>query len=342
MQFHYTAPQTPLEVMMGGYFCINAIGQIEPGDGKKFAEFLRTSNPPPRCAVYIDSTGGDVDAAMEIGRLIRGAWFSTDVGRYQIDFDRKSVVPIAQRKKFPGNCMSAATLIYLGGRLRYLDEKAKFGVHQFNFPSAKGEEVPRHFLAKSQTLSARISEYISDMGISPQFLLMSAETPSDRIQIVDREKLEKLGIVTGGLTGVNWTLEANNGVSYVKGERDSIYGHHKVMLCYGKDIGFGFWAVIETQGRANELLNFGLVEIVVNGEDIRIDVSSRIERSEHGIYTNVFANISEDEARQIAFSDSFGVQVRFSSEAELFLGISAMDTTDGKMKLRTFFENHKR
>lgn len=342
MQFHYTAPQTSLEEMMGGHFCINAIGNIEPGDDKKFEKFLRTSNPPPRCVVYIDSTGGDVDAAIGIGRLIRGAWFSTDVGRYQIDFDRKSDVPIAHRKKLSGKCMSAATLLYLGGRLRYLDRKAKFGVHQFNFPSAQGDEVPRHFLSKSQTISARISEYLSDMGISTQFLLLTASTPNDRIQIVDREKLEAIGVVTGGQTGVTWTLEANNGVSYVKGERDSLYGHHKVMLCYRKDIGFSFWAVIETQGRSYELLNFGHVEVVINGEDKRLDISSRVERGESGIYTNVFARISEEEAHEIAFSESFGVQIRFSSEAPLFLGVSAMDTSDGRMKLKTFFENHKK
>lgn len=238
--------------------------------------------------------------------------------------------------------MSSATLIYLGGRLRYLDKKAKFGVHQFNFPSAHGDEVPRHFLAKSQTISARISEYISDMGISTKFLLLTASIPNDKIRIVDRGELESIGVVTGGLTGVTWTLEENNGISYVKGERDSLHGHHKVMICYNKEIGFAFWAVIETQGRAHELLNFGLVEVVINGEDRRINISSRVERGEYGIYTNIFARISEEEAHEIAFSESFGVQIRFSSEAQLFLGVSAMDTSDGRMKLKTFFDNHRK
>jgi hypothetical protein len=342
MQFHYTAPQTQFEALFGGYFCINAIGNIEPGDDKKFTEFLKVSRAPPRCVVYIDSTGGDVDAAIEIGRIIRGSWFSTAVGRYLLDSDRIVDIPLIPRKMHHGRCLSAATLIYLGGRLRYLDDQAMFGVHQFTFPLAQGHDVPKHFLARSQTLSARLSEYISDMGISPKFLLLSAATLSDKMQIVSKSKLERLGVVTGGQTAVTWTLEANNGISYVKGERDSIYGHHKVMLCYQKDIGFYFHAVVETQNRSDELLNFDLVEIVINDENTRLDISAEVTRTEHGKYINVISRISDDAARQIAFSDSFGVQIRFSSEAEVFLGIAAMDTMDGQGKLRTFFENHKK
>ncbi len=94
---------------------------------------------------------------------------------------------------------------------------------------------------------------------------------------------------------------------------------------------------IEAQGRERELTQHNLVEIVINVEDIRIDVSDRCERGVFGIYVNVFSKITEDEARLIAFSDSFGVQVRVSVEAELFLGISAVSTQGGKESLQGFF-----
>jgi hypothetical protein len=232
--------------------------------------------------------------------------------------------------------------MFLGGRLRYFDDKSEFGVHQFDFPQAQGKEVPRNYLAHSQTLSAKMFEYVADMGISPQFLLLSAATPSDQMRSLPREELEKIGVVTGGQSEVKWSIEAQNGLSYVKGERDSFYGHHKVMLGFNSEIGFVFWAVIETQNRAKELLGFPLVEVVLNGESKRLDISSRVERKEEGIYTNVLARISDDEAKQIAFSDSFGVQIRFSSDASMFLGIAAMDTKEGREKLRTFFSNHKK
>jgi hypothetical protein len=342
MQFHYTPPQTELEKMLGGYFCINAIGKIRPGDDQSFKLFLQSAEPPPRCVVYIDSSGGDVDAAIGIGHLIRSSWFATDVGQCQLDFQSPNSIPLMHRKKLPGQCLSAATLVFLGGRLRYFDGRSKFGVHQFDFPQAQGEEIPRNYLAHSQTLSAKMFEYIVDMGISPQFLLLSVATPSDQMRFVSHEELERIGAVTGGQTDVNWSIEGKNGLSYVKGERDSLYGHHKVMLGFNNEIGFVIWAVMETQGRARELLGFSLVEVVLNGESKRLDISSRAERKEEGIYTNILARISEDEAKQIAFSDSFGVQIRFSSDASMFLGIAAMDTKEGQEKLRTFFTNHKK
>ena len=124
---------------------------------------------------------------------------------------------------------------------------------------------------------------------------------------------------------------------YVRGERDSLYGHHKVMLCYAKGLGFMFWAVIESQGREFELTSFGLVEIVVNGEEIRLNISQRCERQVIGIYTHVLARITDEEARTIAFSESFGVQIRFGNEAPVFLGISAVSTEGGKKQLQAFF-----
>ena len=99
-----------------------------------------------------------------------------------------------------------------------------------------------------------------------------------------------------------------------------MYGHHKVMLCYSKSIGFCFWAVIEAQGRERELSNFSLVEVVINEEEKRINISERSLRHLIGNYVNVFSRITEDEARLITYSDSFGVQIRASQEAEMFLG----------------------
>ena len=169
-------------------------------------------------------------------------------------------------------------------------------------------------------LSARISSYLQEMGVSLSFLELSSSTGNAALLNVEPEKLQEIGVITGALTEAEWTVQAKNRVIYVKGERDSMYGHHKVMLCYSKGVGFLFWCVIESQGREDELNTCSLVEIVVNGEDVRIDISRRCERHVFGIYTNVIANITEEEARQIAFSDSFGLQIRFSSDAPMFVG----------------------
>ncbi|WP_084861321.1 hypothetical protein [Salibaculum halophilum] len=331
MIFHFSEPQTDFERLFGGFYCINAIGRIEAGDDAKFRKFLATTKPPPRLTVYIDSGGGDVEAAIGIGHLIRDHWFSTSVGSCVLEHYHDPS-PILPRKYITGICASAATLVYLGGRLRCLLDGSTFGVHQFSFRNPSPDDLER-----SQVLSARIASYVHDMGVSTGFLELSSATAGTKIDAVDEEKLRALGVITDGVTEAEWSVQSRNHIMYVRGERDSFYGHHKVMLCYTKGAGFMFWAVIESQGREYELTTFGLVEIVVNGENIKIDISQRCTRQVSGIYTNVLARITEEEARTIAFSESFGVQIRYLNESPVFLGISAVSTEGGKEKLQTFF-----
>ncbi|NNG74526.1 hypothetical protein HLI18_32695 [Rhizobium laguerreae] len=323
MQFEYTEPQTELEAAFGGYFSINMFGPIEQGDDVRFQRFLERSAPPPRTSVYINSTGGHVEAAMGIGRLIRGKWFSTSVGSCVLASEQndKWVIP---RKLNPGKCFSAATLTFLGGRLRYFNANSQFGVHQFSFKNPSPEDVGR-----SQRLSASIARYIEEMGIPAAFLEQSALIPGHDLDTLSEEKMRELKVITGGETAVTWGVEVQKGVMWVRGERDALFGHGKVMLCYSKTDRFMFVAMVEAMGRQNELLNFGLVEIVVNGEDTRIDITDRCARAPTGIYIMFMAKLSDDEAKFIAYSASFGVQVRASSDAGVFLGIAPVSTENG-------------
>lgn len=329
MEFVYTSPQNDLEKLFGGFFHVNAIGPIEVGDAEKFKRFIERSEVPPRTHVYINSRGGNVEEAIEIGKTIRGGWLSTEVGQYILDFfvPAEFIVP---RKWLPGKCMSAATLIYLGGRLRFLQDGAEFGVHQFSFKNPSPSDVSR-----SQRLSARIARYVSEMGICPEFLELSTEVEGHEIKTVSKKELERLGIVTGGETKVEWTTHARGGGIYVRGERDNIYGHHKIILTYERSSGFQVLAMIEAQGRENELATFGVVEIVIGEDERLIDVSDRCERKLNGIYVGISAKITIDEARVLANAESFGLRVRATKQADMFLGVSPMETVGGKDMLRS-------
>ncbi|WP_217701814.1 hypothetical protein [Pseudooceanicola sp. HF7] len=333
MEFHYTEPQNELEKMFGGFFCINAVGTIEHGDDLKFMKFLDDHKPPAHMVVYIDSTGGDLEAGIGVGRQIRQYGLWTDVGSFVLEPPDPSK-PLVPRKRVNGRCMSAATMIYLGGRLRFFSEGSQFGVHRFSFK----DPLPEH-IGKSQELSAKIASFVSDMGVSPKFLELSSATDSKEINLVPEQRLKELRVVTGGQTDVVWTVQARRGIMYVRGERDSIYGRHKVMLCFAKDAGFIFWAVIEAQNRFNELTGFGVVEINLNGEDIKIDISEKCKRFQVGADVHVIAKVSSDQARIISESDSIGVQIKFVHEAPTFLGIGAMDTEGGVEQLSTFYRS---
>lgn len=142
MEFHYTEPQTEIEKLFGGHFHINAIGRIHPGDDVKFRTFLERTAPPPRTTVYIDSIGGDVDAAIGLGRLIRAASLSTSIGCKVLNPDPSEPWSVS-RDHIDGVCYSAATLVYVGGRLRFVPKSFQFGVHQFSFKDPSPAHVGR-------------------------------------------------------------------------------------------------------------------------------------------------------------------------------------------------------
>lgn len=311
--------------------CVNAFGPIQAGDDEKFRQFLVANEVPYRSSLYLNSNGGDVEAAIGIGRLIRDARLSTQIGQYVLNPgpNDQFIVP---RKLIPGTCRSAATLIYLGGALRYWTEGAKFGVHQFSSKNPSPEDVGR-----SQVLSANIATFLSDMGIAPKFLELSSSVASSKIQDIKRKTLEKLGVVTGGETKPVWSLQAADGALYARGEADSLYGYRKVILGHKVGNGFFFHAVIEALGREKELCEHGIVEIVVNGDEYRIDISERCQRKPLNGDVNLNANLTQEEADLLAYSKSFGVQIRASSEADLFLGISALSTEGGKDLLHSIF-----
>lgn len=332
MEFHYTEPQNELEKMLGGHFCINAVGTIEHGDDLKFRKFLDDHAPPSHMGVCINSTGGNLEAGIGIGRQIRRYGLWTDVGSLVLEPPEPSQ-PLVPRKRVIGSCLSAATMIYLGGRLRFFSEGSRFGVHRFSFK----DPLPEH-TGKSQELSAKIASFVSDMGVCLEFLEVSSATDSKDINLLDEQRLKELRVITGGQTDVVWTVQARRGMMYVRGERDSIYGHQKVMLGFSKEAGFFFWAVIEAQNRFEELTGFDVVEINLNGEDITIDISEECERFQVGADVHVFAKVSSNQARIISESDSIGVQIKFVHESPTFLGIGAMDTRWGVEQLSTFYD----
>jgi hypothetical protein len=209
----------------------------------------------------------------------------------------------------------------------------QFGVHQFSYRDPTPDD-----LDKSQRLSAKIAKYIQEMGIPADFMEVSADTPWDKISLLSEERLHALKVITGGDTGVEWTVNLVAGLIYVRGERDTTFGHQKVLFAHSDTDGFQFYAFIEAQGREHELTTFPSVEIVLNGEAGRIDISERCARAPSGEnVVMIFTKLTETEASAVANSDSFGVIVRANPDAPVFLGISAMPSKGAEDKLKALY-----
>lgn len=164
-------------------------GPIEPGDHQRFVRRLaelvaggdlpEVQNPDVLWTVKLDSPGGDTEEAMRIGRLLRSAFATTEVG-YRFaprpdgvwDFQRSGELSCLDGEgRLSGceqgitvaDCTGACVLIWLGGAERHANEG----------------RVGLHGLGGDYDESVR--EYLSDMGVSATWTqrLLEPSPPGD-------------------------------------------------------------------------------------------------------------------------------------------------------------------
>jgi hypothetical protein len=125
--------------------------------------------------VLLDSPGGDVEAAMALGRLFRL---------------RKVTTMIMTGE----SCASACVWAFAGGSDRFYNERhytsGPLLVHRFH--GAEGDNGEAH----AQAEVARISRYLDDMGVDHQLLELSLETPSETVEMVPFDKARAWGLDT--------------------------------------------------------------------------------------------------------------------------------------------------
>lgn len=120
--------------------------------------------------LVLDSVGGDIDAALELGNVVRH--FGWDV-----------YVPSN------ASCVSACIFIFVGGVNRDVGDGSVLGVHQFyGAPEgASAAEVQK----RTQALSADILDHLITLGIDPAILSIASRTAPDDMYVFTREELDR-------------------------------------------------------------------------------------------------------------------------------------------------------
>lgn len=148
-------------------------GIIAPGDAQRLADALERDDID---LARLDSPGGSVRDALEIGRQLRVAGIGTEVPTGAI-------------------CLSACPYVLAGGITREVGPQGMVGVHQHYF----GENtVLPAFLAVEdiQRGQGEVMGYLDEMGIDLRLMQPALATPPDAIYILVREELERYGLVT--------------------------------------------------------------------------------------------------------------------------------------------------
>lgn len=140
--------------------------------------------------VYFNSSGGDLSAAEELGRLIRAKGYATQIGKLTPD----------QSQIGRGVCESACPIAFVGGKFRLLDsDTGQLGIHRFYLAQQGRWAADTKVLF---TAERDLRAYLDEMGIDPEFLEVMMKTPADRI------------LPIGKLSSYTWKLGTGSEYSF--------------------------------------------------------------------------------------------------------------------------------
>lgn len=167
------------------FFGVLAQGEITADTPQAFDVFLRDHAHdflPP--GLLLNSGGGDLEAALALGREIRRAGWSTEVGTPGLDALGDSA----------GICASACTFAFLGGVTRQMAPGSRFGVHRFWTEGNLGDPEQH-----AQRLAGELVNYIREMGVSTEMYTLMTEAgkgDSNFVNYLDPDAMARLNITT--------------------------------------------------------------------------------------------------------------------------------------------------
>ena len=133
-------------------------------------------------AVVLDTPGGSVRDALDIGDLIHERGLTTQVSAGAL-------------------CASSCPLIFAAGTTRQASPQAAIGVHQIYAAALAGAPQDNARMAglamsDAQTITARIMASLTRSGVDPALWLHALETPPDQLYYFSPEEMDRLKLVT--------------------------------------------------------------------------------------------------------------------------------------------------
>lgn len=149
-------------------------GEIAGGDAARILKQINELAKAPTRAI-LNSPGGSVQDALELGRALRLAGMETEMRSGDI-------------------CYSACPYLLAAGVTRAVPEDAFVGVHQHYF----GESTLLPAFAAVEDIQrgqGEVMRYLNQMGIDPLVMQHALVTPPDEIYVLLREELVAYGFI---------------------------------------------------------------------------------------------------------------------------------------------------
>ncbi|WP_019954177.1 COG3904 family protein [Yoonia vestfoldensis] len=150
-------------------------GAIDPDDPARLTAYLDTLDTVP-ATVAINSPGGSVDAALQIGAALRAQALNTLI--------------------LPGMaCLSACPYMLAGGVERHVSATGAVGLHQHYYETPG--YMPVFFAVENiQRGQGETMRYLIEMGIDPGVMVHGLSTPPDEIYVLVESELIETRLAT--------------------------------------------------------------------------------------------------------------------------------------------------
>ncbi len=163
-------------------------GAISSGDVAATSALL-SKYPKHRPSVFVDSGGGEIGAAIAIGRLLRARDAKVSVGSP------------------PSKCLSSCVLIYAAGveRVNFAQGLEQggirtttgtgIGIHRFYFSRVSATATTSEIQAARNKQKEYVRSYLSDMNVLTQLLDAMEATPPEMMKMLTVKQLHSFGLL---------------------------------------------------------------------------------------------------------------------------------------------------
>lgn len=166
LQVVAVAPDYPGRAAGDGRWLIYLDGPIDPGATTRLEHLLVAENIS-QAVVFLNSPGGSLVTAMQLGRVVRAHAFDTRVGTRATDAVRATA----------GTCHSACPFILAGGVRRSLESGSTIGLHR-----AENRVTVRDEAAFQRVVETQVAAYLAEMGLRAEVAGIMYAMPHDWIR----------------------------------------------------------------------------------------------------------------------------------------------------------------
>jgi hypothetical protein len=302
---------------------IAAEGKIDLNAAQRLRTVLAKLGPR-KLPLYLNSAGGSVLGAIELGRLVRSHNLTVSVARTlpaacqhdelqneACESLKRSRQDLASELDWIGAmCNSACVLVLAGGARRSVPPGVRLGVHAIGVDADKTSLRGPRLAAATRSANAHIVEFLHDMGIPRALFDISNATPHDSSRFLGRDELVRLRLDTREFGEADWRFADKPIVRMAKGffmhTGDTGIAYPEALLRLNCGAGKSMRLTFAWERAATPEADARPVRLTLNGMRIDVPYASQVGQIEMHTTTlrpDVMASASDNATIEISGLD---------------------------------------